>query len=127
MNTTFFLAQLWGPAILAVGIGYLVNPSFYKKIYSNIAAEPLTILVFGMTAIVAGIAQIQAHNVWANFFEGLVSFLGWALLVKGFVFVIAPNFVDRAGIWEMKKKLVPLAGVICIIVGLYLSWIGYFS
>ncbi len=47
MNTTTFLAQVWGPAILAVGIGIFVSRSFYAKIYGDLEKEPLACLIFG--------------------------------------------------------------------------------
>src|SRR3989344_2857635 len=112
MESTLFLAKLWGPAILAVGVGVFVSRSYYIKIYRDIEKDTLAVLLFGMVAMTAGIAHILFHNIWGSFIEGLISFLGWALLAKGTLFVIAPRFVDKAGDYWANKKLIPIAGLL---------------
>ncbi len=126
MNTTLLLAQMWGPTILAVGIGFFVSRKYYLKTYRDLQKETFALLVFGMVSIPAGIAHINYHNVWGTFPEIVISLLGWGLLLKGFLFAIAPGLVDRAGDFEADSKLVPIAGVLMLIAGIYLSWIGFF-
>jgi len=125
MNTTLFLAQIWGPILLAIGFGFFISRSFYVRLYKDIQNEPLATLVFGMFAMTVGILQIFVHNSWGSFNAGLMSFLGWATLIKGAMFLIVPGFVDKAADWEVSKKFVPVAGLLVIIAGIYLSWIGY--
>lgn len=127
MHVTILLAQIWGPVILAIGLGVLVSRDYYLKIYRDLEKETLAMLIFAMVAIAVGIIHIRIHNVWGYFSEILISFLGWALLVKGLMFAIAPKFVNRAGDWAAKAKLVPVAGILMLIIGVYLSWIGYLS
>ncbi len=126
METTTFLAQLWGPAILAVGVGVFASRSYYTKIYRDLERDVLAVFIFGMIAMTAGIAHILAHNMWGSFIEGLVSFLGWALLAKGTLFIVAPKFIDKAGDYWANKKLIPVAGLLTLVAGIYLVWFGYF-
>jgi len=125
MNTTIILAQIWGPVILAMGIGCFVSRSFYSRLYREIGKESLSVLAFGIMTMAAGIAQVLAHNVWDTFSQSLITLLGWTLLLKGAFFTVAPRVVDMAPLWEMKHRLVPFAGVIYILAGMYLIWIGY--
>jgi hypothetical protein len=48
MELTQFLAQIWGPVILAIGLGIFVSPKYYSKVYHDLEREPLAILVFAM-------------------------------------------------------------------------------
>lgn len=127
MDTTTFLSQLWGPAILAVGLGIFASRKYYIRIYRDLEKETLSVLLFGMVAITAGIAQIHFHNSWSSFPEAVVSLLGWMLLLKGLAFAIVPGFVDRGGDFQVNSNLVPLGGALMIIVGIYLSWVGFFA
>lgn len=127
MDTTLFLASIWGPIVFAVGLGILASRRYYTKIYRDLEKAPLALLTFGVAAMAAGIAQILAHNVWGSFTEGLVSFLGWATLAKGLLFIVAPGFVDRAGDWEAKSGFVSVAGIGCLVLGAYLSRVAYFA
>ena len=126
METTTFLAQLWGPVILAVGIGVFTSRSYYTRVYRELDKETLAVLLFAMVAITAGIAQIMHHNVWRTFPEIVISLLGWGLLLKGVAFAIAPKLVDKAGDWQADSKLIPSAAGFMIILGAYLCSIGYF-
>ena len=127
MDTTVFLAQMWGPAILAVGLGIFVSRKYYIKIYRDLEKETFALLVFGMAGIAAGIAQVSFHNVWDTMPQIIVSLLGWALIVKAAVFTIAPNVVDKWGDWAADSKLIPVAGAFLLIVGAYLSWFAYLA
>ncbi len=125
MDITDFLMQLWGPVLLAVGLGFFTSRSYYLKIYRELDKQSFAVFVFSIFAIPAGIIHIQAHNLWNTLPEIIVSVLGWGLLIKGIIFAIAPRFVGRTADWEAKSKLVPLAGFLMLVLGAYLTWIGY--
>lgn len=127
MDTTTFLAQVWGVAMFAVGLGFFTSPKYYLRIYRDLEKAPLATLVFGIGGIVGGIAQINAHNIWGTVPETVITLFGWGLLVKGAVFTVLPGWVDRAGDWEADKKITPIAGSITLAIGVYLSWIGFFA
>lgn len=125
-SITIFLAQLWGPALLAVGVGLFVSKSFYVRIYRDIEKEPLALLMFGFIGIAAGIVHIQAHNVWDTLPEILISLFGWVLLAKALVFLIKPKLADQWGNHVATAKMVPIAMAATIVLGGYLTWVGYF-
>lgn len=125
-SITIFLAQLWGPALLAMGVGIYVSRGYYTKIYRDIEKEPLALLLFGFVGMAAGIAHIQAHNVWGNLPEIVISFFGWALLAKALVFLIKPKLADEWGNKISGNNMIPTATAIAVILGGYLTWVGYF-
>ncbi len=126
MNITSFFAQFWGPIILAIGLGFFTSKGYYIRLYKDLQKEPLATLTFGVLAMIIGIFQISIVNNWGSFNEVIISLLGWGTLVKGVAFLVVPNFADKVADWEVAKKLVPGAGVLAIIAGLYITWIGYF-
>lgn len=127
MDITIFLASLWGPVLLVVAVGILLNRSYYAKIYRDLDKDVLAVLVFGMVGMTAGIAHIQFHNVWDTVPQMIVSFLGWGLVAKSALFLAAPSFVDKTGDTWAKYKLIPVAGILTLIAGGYLTWFAYFA
>lgn len=125
METTLFLAQLWSPALLAIGLGMLVSPSYYKRVYRDLEKETLALLTLSLVLIPVGVAHIVAHNVWDSLATSIISLLGWAVLLKGVVFAIVPRYVDQKGEWAVRTKLVPTIGIVLILFGAYLGFIGY--
>ncbi len=126
MGVTAFLAALWGPSLLALGIGFFVSRSYYVQIYRDLEKNSLAVLMFAMTAIPVGILHTVFHNTWNTLPQIIVSLLGWGTLLKGIVLAIAPGFADRAADGWANLKLVPLAGALLLLVGAYLTWFAYF-
>jgi len=123
---TIFLAKIWGPVILTIGFGIFVSNNYYIKIYRDLEKNALAVFLFGMIAMVGGIVQVLFHNIWDSFIESVITILGWGLLIKGLIFVIAPGFVDRVGDFWADKKLVSLAGFLSFVLGAYITWFAYF-
>lgn len=127
MDITTFLSQLWGPVLVAIGVGIFTSPRQYTKLYRDLEKESLATLIFAGGAIAIGILQIQAHNLWNSLPQVVISIIGWGTLVKGVIFAVWPRLVDRAGDWEADSKLIPFAGIAMLVIGIYLSWVGFFS
>ncbi|MDP1624921.1 MAG: hypothetical protein Q8L64_04080 [bacterium] len=127
MELTSFFAQIWGPILVAVALGFFFSRKYYITIYRDLEKESFAVLFFGMVAMAAGIVHIMGHNVWGNLSQVVVSLLGWGLLVKGIICVTFPGLADRSGDWAIHAKVVPAAGVIALVIGAYLSWVGYFA
>lgn len=128
MTTTFaFLASLWGPVLLAIGLGIFFSRPYYKMVYRNLQDETLATFTLGIAGIVLGILQISSYNVWESFTTGLVSFLGWGTLAKGLVFTIFPKLADKGGEMFLHTRLLLAAGAVMVVIGAYLSWLAYIA
>ncbi len=125
-SITIFLASMWGPALLVLGIGFFVSPNYYIRIYRDIEKETFSLLVFGVGGMMAAIAQISYHNTWDTLPEIIITLLGWGTLLKAAVYTIKPNIADKGGDWVVASKLVPTAGVLLLVIGGYLTWFAYF-
>jgi len=126
MDTTQFFAQIWGPVLIAVGLGFFVSHSYYIKMYRDLEGAPFAVLIFGMFAMAAGVGHVLMHNIWDTSLEMIVSALGWGLLIKGFICVVAPSFIEKAGGLVLVRKSLSAIGGALIILGAYLTWMSYF-
>jgi hypothetical protein len=127
MDTTQFLAQIWGPVLLAVGLGIHFSSAYYRRLYHDLEKETLALFAFGIFAMSVGILQASMHTLWGSVPQIVVTLLGWGALLKGAAFLIAPKFVDRGGDWAVQSKLLPYVGALVLLLGAYLSWVGYLS
>lgn len=125
MDTTQFLAQIWGPVLIAVGLGIHLSPAYYARIYHDLEKETLALFTFGIFAMAIGILQASVHTLWGSVPQIVVTLLGWGALVKGAAFLIAPKLVDRGGDWAVNSRLLPYVGALVLLLGAYVSWVGY--
>ncbi len=128
MSVTSLLAEIWGPILVAVGVGILISPNHYRRVYQDLKNETLAGLLFAMVGMAAALAQIHFHNVWGNFPEIVISLLGWSLFLKSAAFAISPATVEKTARWYGKNTpWIALSAIVCLVLGLYLCWFVYLS
>lgn len=127
MYITLFFTQLWGPVLLAIGLGIFISRTYYVKLYRDLEKNSLAVLSLGIMFMIVGIIQTASHNVWQTLPQIIISVLGWVTLLKGFVFLAIPKIVDRAGDWEAKSKLIGVAGGAMLVIGVYLTYLGFIA
>ncbi len=126
-ETTLFLAQITGPTLAILGLGMLLNKSFYRDLYKNVMEANLAYLTITIAMIISGIVIVSKHFLWGTFSEGLISFLGLAILFKGIAFALMPGAFNKLVKSILSAELVNFAGAIWLIGGVYLSYVGFFS
>ena len=126
MTTT--LAQIIGPTLLAAAIGFLANPKFYKKIMADFKKHEGLTYFTGIFTMVVGLLIVTNHNLWDCPTSVIISILGWAAIVKGATFLIAPSLLFAMSHSMLKNEnLMKVAMFVILIVGVYLSYFGYFA
>lgn len=126
MDITILLAEIWGPVMIAVGLGFFFSRPYYMQVYRDLEKDAFAVVFFGMFALASGIGHVLVHNAWDTFPQIVVSLFGWSLLVKGFVCTTFPGLADRGGDWALNSKMLPTVGSFVLLLGLYLTWVGYF-
>jgi hypothetical protein len=128
MATSIFLARLLGPILLAVGAGILINPKPFHTMASEVVRSITLVYLFGLADFAAGLAIVLTHNVWAASWRVLITILGWLMLIRGAVRILAPEAImGFAGKVIRNKQLVPISGVVTGVLGLVLCYFGYTS
>jgi hypothetical protein len=128
MATSIFLARLLGPILLAVGAGILINPKPFYTMASEVVRSITLVYLFGLADFAAGLAIVLTHNVWAANWRVLITLIGWLMLIRGAVRILAPEAImGFAGKVIRNKQLVPISGVVTGVLGLVLCYFGYTS
>ena len=89
MQPARFIARLIGPAYLAVGIGILLNGSFYSGLVAEAVKSPTLIYFSGLLALVSGLAILNVHRSWSGW-PVLITIIGWLLVIGGAVRLVLP-------------------------------------
>lgn len=127
-ETTLFLAQIMGPTLALLGLGMLINPRHYQKIYKTIGSEDFGMFLTPMLLISVGMVLVIKHFFWENLAEILVSLMGLGMLVKGAVLAVFPKLYK----WYVqsvfaKENMAMIAGLIWAVLGAYLTWFGFLA
>lgn len=125
MELSLFLAKVIGLVLMLVATALLLNKKNVDLLFT-IYSRPGAVFLTGILEVVLGITLILNHNVWTWDFRGVITFIGWMLLLRGLGRVFFPKQVIK---WlekfkKMKSVLMPLL-VVVFLVGAYLAYMGF--
>jgi hypothetical protein len=128
METSYFLAQIFAATFATIGLGLILHPKYYHKVFKQFMKEEALYLFGGMMTIPAGIALVMNHNLWDGpWWVTVISVLCWIVLVKGIFLLIAPEWMQKTGKkWLKNKSLVSWIGILYFIFGLIFGYYGFF-
>lgn len=120
------LFQLFSVVYLAVGAGMLINPGFYKKLFTDFAENAAAMYIGGVAALAIGFV-ILAHRGIActHDWTMLLSIIGWLALIKGLLILVFPKLMMAMTRAMMKDNLLKVWPVVVILLGLALSFFGF--
>ena len=126
MQTSIFLARLIGPALLIVGVGILLNQTYYRGMTREfVASRPLFYLA-SIIGVVAGLAIVLVHNVWVLNWRVLITLFGWINLLRGALSILLPEQSFALGGRMMAGRNMPMiAAIVALLIGPTLSYFGY--
>ena len=130
MTTSTYIARLMGPVLLIIGIGMIMGMLTEGDAYSSLLKEFIgsraLIFVTGGLALLAGLAVVNAHNLWVPDWRVIVTILGWLLIVRGISNLVFPAVVQTLGDRMIASHAGVLAGAaFTIVLGAILSVMGY--
>ncbi|MEZ5826914.1 MAG: hypothetical protein R3D30_07335 [Hyphomicrobiales bacterium] len=130
MSTSRYIARLMGPLLLTLGLGMVfglaASPGTYMTMMKQFAGEPSFVFVVGMLALVAGLAIVNAHNVWVGDWRVIITILGWLAVIRGILSLLFPVRLHGVAERVLADPTAPTIGaVITIVLGALLTWVGY--
>jgi len=121
--------QIIGITYLAVGLGILINPGFYKKLIAAFTENPPAIYLSGLVALLIGYLLVTFHNIWVKDWPIIITIIGWIALIKGLLLLVLPKVsIKITNIFkeQMTKFLTVWTTVVIILGGLF-CWLGFFA
>jgi hypothetical protein len=126
MQRSIYLARLIGPVLVVIGLGMLVNGQVYRAMAEQFLHVHSLIYISGLLTLLAGLALVNAHNVWAGDWRLIITVLGWLGIIGGVFRILVPQYVEMVGIRVVVHPTALLAGgVAVLLLGAVLSYFGY--
>jgi len=118
--------QILSIAYIAVGIGILINPAFYKKLFEDFIENAAALYLGGIMALVVGYLILTFHNTWTKDLSVIITIIGRIALIKGIVILVRPKIIIAlAGAMTKKAGILKIEAVVVIILGLAFSFLGF--
>lgn len=120
MTNSRRIAGLLGPTIVMMVASEfpLVQPHLYD------AQIPPVVYLSGVLMFVAGLAIIQAHNVWRRDWTVLITLSGWFFLLLGLLRMFAAGLYQRSSSSASSVFFMILEGIL-FVGGLFMTFKAY--
>ncbi|MCP4262318.1 MAG: hypothetical protein GY774_33175 [Planctomycetes bacterium] len=119
--------QIFSIVYIVIGIGILINPGFYKKLFEDFIENAAVLYLGGVMALVFGYLIIAFHNTWTMDLSVIITIFGWLALIKGILILIRPKIMIALSKAMVKKEsLLKIEAIAVIILGLAFSFFGFY-
>lgn len=126
METTLFLSQVLGLFLIIVGAAVLYRKQYFVPVIGQFVEERLMRMVMGMLELLAGLFLVVGHTDWSSLAAGIITAIGYALVIEGAAYLLMP---DRMMRWIIKTFNVRMwyhvGGTLAIFMGVYLCFVGF--
>ena len=89
------------------------------------AKDPARIYIPGFLFLMLGVLITVGHPVWTMDWRVIITILGWILLVKGIMRILAPEVVKRMIAEKKNNRSFILGEIITFIISIYLVYQGF--
>jgi hypothetical protein len=127
MEVSILLAKLLGVYLIVVSLAVSLNKELYDRMLKEYAKNPLAYYPFAVVTLILGLLMVNLHNEWVAGWQVVVTLVAWGTVVKGFIGLVFPSIL--VGIAKAFKDRVyyNLAILIALLIGVYLTYVGFWS
>lgn len=123
---SFFIAQLIGIYLLVVGVVVAIRQKSIMPAISELAKSRALLLIIAAIELAAGIAVVLVYPRVSFDWMGLVSLVGWMMVVESIVYLSMPMQQVQKFMRKFNTpKWYTLGGLGSAAIGIYLIAIGF--
>lgn len=123
---TLFFAKLLGLYFLIVGLVVMFRRKSVMPAISEIVKNRALLLVVALVELLAGLSIIINYTEVSKSLEGVISLVGWMLVVEGIVYLALPARYTQKFVRSFNKPSWYVGGgLVAALLGAYLAALGF--
>ena len=128
METSVFIARIFGLCYLIIGAGFMLNRKAFQQVMEDFCKNAALVFYGGILALVIGVVIILTHNVWVANWTVIITIIGWLGFIKGIWIVVFPNTVSKfMQAYQKNANLLKVHPIGAFIFGAVLTFFGFFA
>jgi len=120
-----FLAQLLGVYFIIVGAIVLVRGKSLLPAIGAIVKDRALMVIIGVVELAAGVAIVLAYPAVSLSALGLVSLVGYSLVIEGILYLAGNTFMQKVIRQFNTKKWYTAGALLSIAMGIYMADYGF--
>lgn len=128
MSNQMLLAAIIGPLLLVLGLSLLIYSDVWKRLTGEWEKNHFPIMGMMVFNLIFGLTVINLHNVWELSPFLVVTIVGWGAFLKGAAYFLLPGDHFKKVVKALNCKCYfQTVGVVCAVLGAWLSYLVYLA
>ena len=123
-NAAMWLASIFGPFLVILGLWMLLYCDQYTKVLSGIKSSAGLFYMNSVFNLLIGFTVLSQYDLWGWNLLVLITLLGWVMVIRGIMGLFVPQLL--MDILMGKHGCAKVLGVLPIVWGIFLSYVGFF-
>lgn len=119
-----FLAKVIGVYLVILSLFLLVRKDLVKSSSDELFNSSALMAITGSLNLIFGLLIVFSFNVWEVSFRLLITLIGWLGVVSGVIRLLVPEW-SRKLVRSLGDNSIIVIGVVFLIIGLYLAYVGF--
>lgn len=126
MNT-IYLATVIGWYLVIISLFLLLRHEQVKSIITDVVAHQGLFFIVAVITLIMGLLMVAGHNVWVVGWPVVITLFSWLVLITGIIRLICADSAKKmASSFTTQPHGIQIAGVIFLIIGLFLLFKVYY-
>jgi hypothetical protein len=125
MEQAILLSKIFGPVLTLLGLFVLFRPDEVLKMWNSVKANPALLYLGAAIHLLLGFTILALYNEWTMHLPFFVTLLGYVLAIRGIIVLFWADTMMQFGDKVVEKPTLRGTGIIPLIWGLLLLWLGY--
>ncbi|MBP7074692.1 MAG: hypothetical protein KBA81_04830 [Rhabdochlamydiaceae bacterium] len=123
-NAAMWLASIFGPFLVILGLWMLLYCDQYTKVLNGIKGSAGLFYMNSVFNLLIGFTVLSQYDLWGWNLLVLVTILGWVMVIRGIMGLFVPQLL--IDIMMGKHGFSKVMGIIPLVWGVFLSYVGFF-
>ena len=123
MEISLVAAKILGLYLVVSGLFMVFRGKTLPHMIKDLFDHPAVLYLAGVILIFLSSLFLLQGNIWDGTWRTIITIIAWATLIKGVVYILAPEML-RQMVTKKLMDTVNLYGIVAIIAGVYLFYIG---
>ena len=123
MEISLVAAKILGLYLVVSGLFMIFRGKTLPHMMKDFFDHPAVLYLAGVILIFLSSLFLLQGNIWDGTWRTIITIVAWATLIKGVVYILAPEML-RQMVTKKLMDTVNLYGIVAIIAGVYLFYIG---
>ncbi len=121
-----FFAQLFGIYMFIMGVAMFVRGQSLMPAVNDLLRNRALLLVLAVLELAAGLALVLAYPMVSFSLEGVLSLLGYVLVIEGIIYLAAPSRFIQMILRKFNRPFwYQVGGPAAAVLGAYLAAVGF--